>query len=80
MSTGLTWLVIAEAQAANSPSVENSLIFNDYSEARDFADWLMRAYVSTIDAPAYKIFIYTTSPNNNGYYVWNGTPFWVSFD
>jgi len=73
MSTGLTWVVMTYL---NPSRIENSFVFNDYNEARSFADWYLRCTEDSIGSPLPWIFIYTTSPNPSGYCELNSfTPF-----
>lgn len=80
MSTGLTWIVFTEATSGPSPSVENSLVFNDYNEAQDFCDWYIRIYLSAVTSPTFYIMVYTTSPNSSGYWSTSGGPLFTVFD
>ncbi len=82
MSTGLTWFsIVGNDGAASAPYADVLIAFSDYSEAISYGDWWMRTYNQTIGSPAeVKIFIYTTSPNDNGYYYWNSVPVFTVFD
>ena len=82
MSTGLTWLTIIDNSNNTAPFSEVSITFSDYNEAYNYADWFMRAFNAGVSPPInISIFIYTSSPNNNGYYYWaGGVPVWYVFD
>ena len=72
MSTGLTYVSMYD-YTTGSPDQSWCVVFNDYSEGKEFADWQSRfATPSTV-----YVMIWTASPNQNGYYS-NGS--FSSFD
>jgi len=72
MSTGLTWFFILDVYSAQPDYTSSPIQFSDYSEARSYAEWLMSAWI-TIHGNAPFMYIYTTSPGQNGYYGGNLT-------
>lgn len=73
MSTGLTWVVMADVDAPPvSPTIEIIQYFNDYNEASAFCDWYLRATNNFVGPASFGCYIYTTGPNDNGLWFWNG--------
>ena len=82
MSTGLTYVSIIDTEPGAGPEVSSSYVFSSYDEAYSFGDWFCRAAINLYGIPKeVYVFIYTTGPNNSGY--WNGTtetPTFVDFE
>ena len=70
MSTGLTWVTITD-KSSDSPDFQGSPVsFSDYSEAFAYAKW----YIVQIGVTSElcRIYIYTSGPNQNGVFVYEG--------
>ena len=81
MSTGLTWIIVGDNSNTNEPYFDAMYQFADYNEAYKWAEWTFRAYNQTIGVPGFKILIYTTSPNNNGFFYWtSGAVGFIAYD
>jgi hypothetical protein len=65
MSTGLTYVTIADDNLSGSPSITGTYVFSSYDEAYNFGGWFVTLY----DNLSFTVLIWTSSPNNNGY--WN---------
>jgi len=71
MSTGLTYLWVCDDSSSTNPTGTASFIFNDYSEAYSYGEWL--GTFGGIQS-GYLVFIWTAGPNQNGY--WSSNP-WI---
>ena len=65
MSTGLTFVTIADNSGIASPFNGGTFIFNDYSEAYAHGEWLTGIY-NNLDI---LYTIWTSGPNQSGYWV-----------
>lgn len=79
MSTGLTWVTVGDNAGAAPDLQQSPVVFNDYNEAYNYCDWYLRIANAGIVYGA-TMMIYTTSPNQSGYFVLSGgvitfTPF-----
>jgi len=74
MSTGLTWVMIIDGDTATPELSTSPVQFSDYSEASDFANWLVRLYyvAFSYDYQNIRVALYTTSPSANGQWYVNG--------
>ena len=81
MSTGLTYVWMGDSNAT-TPDINASFIFNDYSEAYLYGEWIIRAVVDGQPSSyAPRVWIWTAGPNQSGYwFYYGGTPNWTSFD
>jgi hypothetical protein len=77
MSTGLTWLFILDVTAAVPDHTSGPIQFNDYNEARSYCEWFIRAW-NDQHGNAPWIYVYTTSPNQDGWYA--ATDTFIAFD
>jgi len=82
MSTGLTYLTITDTSVAQNPDGGGTLVFSSYQEAYGFADWYARFIIHIYGSPRdVYITIYTTGPNNSGYYrADTNPPYFVAYD
>ena len=84
MSTGLTWVTLVDGTNAGDPTLGVSPIqFSDYNEAMSYAEWYVRCMaVEIVGATARAVaLIYTTSPNQKGYWDCSGgASFFTAFD
>lgn len=80
MSTGLTWLYVAPFPDATEPQHGASIIqISDYNEAHNYGYWLVSALTNHGNENV-RVFIYTTSPNENGFWYYGAEPTWVPID
>lgn len=83
MSTGLTYVNVLDTNTAVSPTSEGFLVFQSYQEAYKWGEWYTRLiYTRLFGVPtAVYVTIYTTGPNQNGYWPANSpSPTFVPFD
>ena len=67
MSTGLTYVFIGDMDDEANPIGSASFIFSAYNEAYEYGSYL----VSLFPNLAMSVVIWTTSPNDNGYWIKN---------
>ena len=76
MSTGLTWVTFGPYESVT----DSVIVFNDYDEAYAYGDWLVRA-CDAHGGTFVRVFIYTSSPNQNGFWYDAGaTVQFIAFD
>ena len=68
MSTGLTWVSFGNYSGNVAESV---IVFNDYSEAYSYGEWLVRV-TNLYGGTVIRVYIYTSTPNNNGFWYESG--------
>jgi hypothetical protein len=82
MSTGLTYLTIAD-RTSGAPDLSSvPVVFSSYNEAREYGRWFLTGATDTGEwFNTMVITIWTSGPNDNGYYVvTGGLVVWTAFD
>lgn len=71
MSTGLTYVSIVDRDPGSPEFNSNAVLFNDYNEAYEYANWICTLYGGTLGYLNQTPFfvIWTSGPNKNGYFV-----------
>lgn len=82
MSTGLTYVNIVDASTALEPQVNGTYVFNTYDEAKQFGEWYSRFLYTQVSgfAPNVYVAIWTSGPNNNGYWTSSPSPSFIVYD
>jgi hypothetical protein len=74
MSTGLTYVTFLDSASTDPQQGSFIQVFSSYDEAYKYGDWLVRLIsLQTTGSVAANVAIWTTSPNLNGYWYFNGT-------
>ena len=81
MSTGLTWVVLVD-QVGTNPQLGSSIIqFSDYNEAYKFGEWYVSVSFDAVTGTTEAMcLIYTSSPNNSGYWKYAGFASFTAYD